>query len=56
MMRAKLHRWVRLAYATDFLLAGWVPMPTLDGTNHGEFSVHMIWLCDCAAPDPTRVA
>jgi len=43
-----LTRFVRIPYALDYCRMGWMPLPTLAGTYHGNFSVHMAWLCDCA--------
>jgi hypothetical protein len=41
----------------DFVRQGWLALPTLDGTHHGEYRVHLVWLCCCErneqeAPDP----
>jgi hypothetical protein len=40
----------------DFVRHGWLPLPSLDGTYHGEYRVHLVWLCCCErsdqAPDP----
>ena len=50
----ELHRYVPVRKAMDFVRLGWMPMPTLKGTVHQEYSVHMIWRCCCgrAEPDP----
>jgi hypothetical protein len=55
-MIAKLHRFVRLAVAEDYLRLGWMATQALRGTYHGQYSVHMVWLCDCEARWPRRVA
>jgi hypothetical protein len=34
----------------DWIALGWVPLPSLDGTPHGHWSVHCVWICDCAPP------
>lgn len=46
-----LHRWVRHEFVPDFLRCGWLALPTLEGTHHGFWSVHLVWLCTCAADD-----
>jgi hypothetical protein len=51
------HRWVRHADALDYVMLGWVPLPTLNGTTHGHWSVHVVWMCRCREPvEPRRVA
>jgi hypothetical protein len=47
------HRWAKLGRADDYLRLGWLPLPTLNGTPHGEWSVHMAWLCACKAVEPS---
>ena len=49
-MRAKIHRWVRLCHADDYVRLGWVPQTTFAGTMHGLYSVHMSWLCETCPP------
>lgn len=34
----------------DYVKMGWLPLPSLDGTHHGDWSVHMAWICDCRMP------
>lgn len=48
-----LHRWVPHFQVPDFLRLGWIALPTLEGTHHGIYSAHCVWLCACkpAAPD-----
>lgn len=54
-MIASIHRWVRTALADDYLKLGWVPQATLDGTTHGYWSVHFVWICPTCKPiEPTR--
>lgn len=48
------HRWVRFHEIPDYLLLGWIPRPSLAGTHHGEYSVHMEWICGCKVVEPTR--
>jgi hypothetical protein len=35
----------------DHLRLGWCPSPALAGTHHGEYSVLMLWQCDCDPPE-----
>lgn len=46
------HRWVRHEHALDFCRVGWMPLPSLDGTTHGAWSVHVVWLCNCPLVQP----
>lgn len=48
------HRWVLIRNAMDYCRAGWMPLPSLDGTGHGQFSVHFIWLCPCQPIEPAN--
>lgn len=45
-------RFVRIERAADYLMLGWLPLPALDGTPHGKWSVLMQWLCACPCVDP----
>lgn len=47
-----LHRWVTHERVPDYLLIGWLALPTLDGTHHGHWSAHCVWLCPCPAVEP----
>lgn len=47
-----LHRWVLHERVLDYLRLGWMALPTLDGTHHGHWSAHCIWLCGCPAVEP----
>jgi hypothetical protein len=40
----------------EYVRLGWLPLPSLYGTHHGEFKVHVVWLCSCEAtePDPLK--
>jgi hypothetical protein len=51
-MIARLHRFVRLAVVEDYLRLGWMPTQALRNTYHGQYSVHMVWLCDCEPRRP----
>lgn len=46
-MKPILHRFVRHADALDYCRLGWLVLPSLDGTHHGAWSVHCVWLCAC---------
>lgn len=52
----ELHRFVSHGRAMEYVRLGWLPLPSLDGTHHGEFKVHLVWLCSCEAaePDPLK--
>ena len=47
-----LHRWVPHAHVRDYLLLGWMALPTLEGTNHGLYAAHCVWLCACPVASP----
>ena len=47
-----IHRWAKLYQAMDYCRLGWMPLPTLNGTPHGHWAVHMIWLCSCEVKEP----
>ena len=51
-----LHRWVLHAHVPDYLLLGWMALPTLEGTSHGLYSVHCVWLCACHAVEPMEAS
>lgn len=43
-----IHKLVRIPKVEDHLKLGWMPMPTFEGTHHGDWSVHLIWIqCGC---------
>lgn len=44
------HRWVRHEFVPDWLRMGWMALPSLEGTPHGFYSAHIVWLCGCACP------
>lgn len=46
-----IYRMVPHHEADDSVRLGWMPTPALDGTIHGQWSVLMLWLCEC----PMRV-
>ena len=52
--KQSLHRFVPLADAMDYVLLGWMPRPSLQGTHHGDYSVHIAWLCECRPPRLTE--
>ena len=40
-----------------YLKLGWVPQATLEGTSHGYWSVHFVWICpECQPVEPQREA
>jgi hypothetical protein len=54
MGRGGIHRMVRHEHAMDYVLLGWLPLDSLDGTVHGAWSIHMVWLCPCTPVEPAR--
>jgi hypothetical protein len=46
-MIARINLMVRIDQAMDYCRLGWMPYPTLEGTHHGAWSVHVGWVCDC---------
>lgn len=46
------HRWVLHDRVPDYLLIGWLALPTLEGTGHGIYSAHCAWLCECKPIEP----
>ena len=46
------HRWVIHERVPAYLLLGWIALPSLEGTHHGRWSVHCVWLCGCACVEP----
>jgi hypothetical protein len=46
------HRWVIHARVMDYLLCGWMALPSLEGTGHGIYSAHCVWLCACSLVEP----
>lgn len=47
-----IHRWVPLPRVPDYLLLGWMALPTLEGLAHGLYSAHCVWLCRCRVAEP----
>lgn len=54
MLVGKIHRYAPVAEAMEWVLLGWLPLPTLKDTIHEVYSVHMVWLCDCKPPEVTE--
>ncbi|MCA6110869.1 hypothetical protein [Bradyrhizobium cenepequi] len=54
-MRCSFHRFVVWLRVPDYLRLGWLALPTLDGTHHGYWAVHMVWLCDSPIVEPTWI-
>lgn len=50
------HRWVLHRNVPEYLLLGWIALPSLDGTSHGIYSAHCIWVCDCKMVEPCRTS
>jgi hypothetical protein len=48
------HRWALHGRVPDYLLLGWMALPTLEGTHHGHWSAHCVWLCGCRVVEPTN--
>jgi hypothetical protein len=46
------HRWVVHDRVPEYLMLGWMALPTLEGTGHGIYSAHCVWLCDCTPIEP----
>jgi hypothetical protein len=53
--RMRFHRWVSHDCVPDYLLVGWMALPTLEGTGHGQWAAHCIWLCDCRMVEPRTI-
>ena len=51
-----IHRWVNHHRVPDYLRCGWMALPTLEGTGHGIYSAHCVWLCSCRAVEPMGAA
>jgi hypothetical protein len=51
-----LHRWVITPNVPDYLRIGWLALPTLEGTGHGLYSVHCVWMCSCRMVEPKKAA
>jgi len=47
---ARQHRYIRIPQVMEWLRLGWLPLPSLDGSTHGNWSVHCVWICDCPVP------
>jgi hypothetical protein len=54
MIRARTHKFVRHHAVEDYLRLGWLATDALCGTYHGQFSMHMVWLCACTPAEPVR--
>lgn len=46
------HRFVRHHAVMSYLQLGWLALPSIDGTTHGQWSVHCVWLCSCKPAEP----
>lgn len=52
--RDRLFRYIRRRRVPAFIASGWIAHPALNGTHHGDWSVLMEWLCDCAPAEPSE--
>jgi hypothetical protein len=48
------HRWVPHHRLPDYMRLGWLALPSLEGTSHGLYSCHCVWLCGCRYVEPAR--
>jgi hypothetical protein len=46
------HRFVLHHRVPEYLQIGWMALPSLEGTGHGIYSAHCVWLCQCRAVEP----
>jgi hypothetical protein len=46
------HRLVSFSKIDDYLRLGWILRDSLRGTPHGDWAVHLEWICDCPMPLP----
>ncbi len=42
-MTTTYHAWVRQDDVPSWISAGWKALNSLDGTPHGQWSIHLIW-------------
>lgn len=49
------HMYVPLNLADDFLKCGWLPLDSLHRIHHGQYAVHMKWICQCSVPNPKEL-
>lgn len=48
------HRFVVHHRVPDYLRCGWMALPSLERTHHGQWSVHCVWLCPCKLVEPRQ--
>lgn len=48
------HRFVLHDVVPDYLRLGWLALSSLEGTHHGFWSAHCVWLCGCKAAEPLQ--
>lgn len=46
------HRFAPIDLAGDYVMLGWMPHPTTEGTAHGDYRVHVEWACCCGRRPP----
>lgn len=48
--RTTYHRWAPREMVDEYVRLGWIPLPTLEGTIHGVWRVHVLWPLDQTPP------
>ena len=51
-LRERIFRYVAHHQVLDYARLGWTIADTLAGSPHGEYSILMVWLCDCRCVEP----
>lgn len=46
------HRWALRDHVDDYVRLGWTALPTLEGTLHATWRVHVVWTCSCPPREP----
>lgn len=47
-----VHRFVPITRVEAWIKLGWLALPSLEGTHHGCFKVHITWRCCCGTEPP----
>ena len=55
-MKHSWHRWIRLHEREAFEELGWVALDSLEGTTHGNWSVHMTWPHEGEPKEPPKAS
>lgn len=53
-MTERWYLFIRLVDMPDMLRLGWLPLPGLQGSPHGNWSVLAEWVCSCGRRPPCR--